>query len=144
MIILCNAVDVSNLWPLVKENLPLVSKELEMLSQQHLNNILNSLMAGTSQLWSILDEDETFKGFAITECQVSKIDNRKNLFIYALYASEQLSRRDVIDGMRVLDTFALNQGCDTISGFTDKPALIEITKDFFKQSSTNLVRVVRG
>jgi hypothetical protein len=75
-----------------------------------IEHLAREIISGKRQLWLILDDDDRFVSFVLTEIQLNDATGRKTLVIPSFAGEEGASTVHLVER---LEAFGREQGCDT-------------------------------
>lgn len=132
-------------WEFLSDNVVEAGPLENVLNDERLNNILNSLLIGDMQAWAEASATET--GFVIhaivlTQILVNDAAGVKNLLIYSLVSVGDVFDLDTWNrGLLTLAQFARKNDCDNIIAYSDNPRIIRLAERFKGDVSKRVIVV---
>ena len=114
-------------WPTLRKFIQLGFGPGDKLDEVSMTNILNGLLEGELQCWSLSTKDKV-KLLAVTQGAVDKFVNRASLVIYSIVSLGQMSEVDWRFCFGKLKQFAASKGCDKLVAYTRNPKVVQIVE----------------
>lgn len=130
-------------WDIIKIGLQEILPPTTTNSPEGMNSILTNLIAGSMQVWFYTrgeGKDAVFYGFTITHLQTDVGTGKPYLTFYAIYGFEKVPHSMWKVGEKVLTTFARNNDCTCIVGYTNNPTLLDHAQLFGYTKEWSIVR----
>lgn len=105
-----------------------------------LNSILQMLLEGFMQAWALLG-DNAVHAIVITTIQHDLGMGTKSLLIYSLYGFKLIDASLWQDGLSTLRTYAKDNACVYITGYTKVPRIVEVVKELGGDVSTLFIKL---
>jgi len=129
-------------WSDIKAHLIYTLSPQMEVSEESLNNVLESVLKGTSQVWVLMGEGEKAKevyAMAVTTLTIEETTRTKNLLIYSLsgyrFVPEPLWR----SAINTITAYAKGNGCYKVVAYTQVKRILTIAKDLGADTSVTLV-----
>lgn len=113
-------------------------------TDDRMNGILESILAGKLEVHVFAayeDQAPIVYGITVTAIIQPVDNNRKELLIYSLFASKQLSKDIIMEGLELFKKYAKGQNCSAISGYTNIEGLKALIAKVGGSSSFSYVRL---
>ncbi len=109
-------------WDLLKPGIGDALQQLDGNLPERLNEILGDLLIERMQCW-VYVKDENIITALVTALMEGFAGDKNKLVVYAMYAFEEITDEDWIDGFATLSKFALSRDCEYVVGNTDRKGL---------------------
>ena len=113
-------------------------------SSDRMNNILESILVGRMDvhLFLVYEDEKPIIYAAITTAIISPVDGGdKELYVYSLYGSRQISKQILYEGLELIKKYAKSVGCSTITAYTNAEGLKALFKSIGGNSSFTYLRL---
>lgn len=133
---------ITNYWEDIKAAIIYAVPPLAQASQEGLNELLEGLLAGRMQAWTLYEVEEgAVKIYAliVTTVWVEIGTLGRNLLIYALYGYSFVKPELWKGALEILRKFARANDCQKIVAFSKVPRIWEIVSQLGGNTETKLV-----
>ncbi len=125
---------ISTLWDFIKHAIDEALPPIASGYQYRLNNILSSLMAGSTECWAVYEKNEedkkiTLYAIILTMITTDVCSGTRHLYVYAMASFwEDAPRKIWREGLEGLVKYAKSKGCERLVGYTDLPSMEALFK----------------
>jgi len=136
---------VSSHWGVIKhaieESLPPIAGG----ASDRMNNILESILIGTTDCWVSHNDNGTIDGLLLTRFVEDDCSKTRNLLIYCVYGFLQRSAKLAwLEGLKSLYKYAFSKNCHRIIGYTDVDSIIKFVKRVGGEAKYTFVSIPVG
>lgn len=129
------------LSPLIEAALPPISSN----GTDRMLSIFESILAGNLDVVQFfqLNEDSSVaaRAFAVV-AEISNIDGTgKQLLVYSIYSFDNVTKAEIVEGLKLLTNYAKGQGCDALTAYTNLPGLIAYFRRIGGSSDYSFIRL---
>jgi hypothetical protein len=93
------------------------------------------------QFYDIEDEKVNVRGFAVVSDMITVDWTEKQLLVYSVYGYENLSKRIIVDGFKLLMEYAAGQGCSSLVAYTNLDGLVRYVKRLGGSADYTFIRM---
>lgn len=94
----------------------------------HLQAIFKDLLSGKRDVWLGLKEDKKFLGFLVTRIAIEPVTGERCLFIDHIYAFQSVPEKILLDGMKIIESYAKKNDCKTIVALTEGERIAKLAE----------------
>lgn len=129
-------------WSDIKAHLLYTLPPQMEISDEALNNILESILRGNSQVWVVMGEGDMAKeiyAMVITTFSIEETTKTKNLLIYSLSGYRFVPEDLWKDAIIKMKAYARGNSCHKIIAYTQIKRILTIAGDLGADTSVSLV-----
>ena len=138
MILLLTPDQCSAYWHDLKQAVKIAMPSIGDNSDEGLNEVLSSLLTGTSQAWALLDATQVV-AITITVIHQEPVSKARNLLIYALAGYANIKQELWLEGFNRLKAFATEMNCRKIIAYSSVPRVLDIAVGLGGNTNTHLL-----
>ena len=97
-------------------------------TSEHLQAIFKDLLSGKRDVWLGLGEGKKFLGFVITRIATEPVTGERCLFIDHVYAFQGVPEKILLDGTKVIESYARKNNCKTIVALTESDRITKLAE----------------